>query len=110
MFAAAGGVLAALAGHAVFPGGAAGLQLALAPGGKPAGLMMMLAAVTLTALLLALLAQGARIAATAAATPLIARTAALREKSWRAGYLPQLDPDAPGRSRPRAPSVSPAAA
>jgi hypothetical protein len=82
---------------------------ALLSGGHPSGLMV-LAAITLTGMLVALLAQGARIAATAAAVPLGCRAAALRAKSWRAGFLPQRDPDAAGRSRPRAPTASPAAA
>jgi Family of unknown function (DUF6412) len=78
---------------------------ALRPGG-----LMALAAITLTCLLLALLAQGVRIAAAVTAAPLTAGAAALREKSWRAGVVPQRDPDAPGRARPRAPTGSPAAA
>jgi Family of unknown function (DUF6412) len=44
-----------------------------------------------------------------AATPLTSRAAALREKSWRAAFMPQRDPDAAGRPRPRAPSPAPAA-
>jgi hypothetical protein len=47
---------------------------------------------------------------TSAALPMIRRASALREKSWRAGFLRQRDPDAAGRSRPRAPSAAPAAA
>jgi uncharacterized protein DUF6412 len=46
----------------------------------------------------------------AAASPLTSRVAALREKSWRAVFLPQQDPDAAGRPRPRAPSRVPATA
>ncbi|HKR68632.1 MAG TPA: DUF6412 domain-containing protein [Streptosporangiaceae bacterium] len=45
-----------------------------------------------------------------AATPMASRVAALREKSRRAAFLPQRDPDAAGRPRPRAPSRVPAAA
>jgi hypothetical protein len=45
-----------------------------------------------------------------AAAPMASRVAALREKSWRAAFLPQRDPDAAGRPRPRAPSGVPAAA
>jgi hypothetical protein len=45
-----------------------------------------------------------------AALPLIRRARALREKSWRAAFLRQRDPDAAGRARPRAPSAAPAAA
>jgi hypothetical protein len=79
--------------------------LALITAVRPGGLMA-LAAITLTCLLLALLA---RIAAAVTAAPLTAGTEALREKSWRAGVVPQCDPDAPGRARPRAPTGSPAA-
>src|ERR1700730_7264233 len=81
----------------------------LPSGGHQSGLMV-LAAITLTGMLVALLAPGARSAARAAAVPPGFRPAALRAKSWRAGFLPQRDPDAPGRSRPRAPTASPAAA
>jgi Family of unknown function (DUF6412) len=98
-----GGVLPALTGHVSW------LGFALAPDGKPAGLMT-LAAVTLTCLLIALLAQGARLAATVTAVPQKSGVAALREKSWRAGFVSQRDPDAPGRARPRAPTAGPAAA
>jgi hypothetical protein len=82
-----------------------GPHAALAPSG-----LVMLAAVTLTGMLIVLLAASARIAAAATATPLRGRSAAFREKSWRAGFLPQRDPDAPGRARPRAPTAAPAAA
>jgi hypothetical protein len=98
-----GGVLPALTGHATWPG------FALLPDGRPAGLMA-LAAVTLTCLLVALLAQGARLAAAVTAAPQRSGVAALREKSWRAGFVSQRDPDAPGRARPRAPTAGPAAA
>jgi len=98
-----GSVLSALTGHAGW------LGFALVPDGKPAGLMA-LAAVTLTCLLIALLAQGARLAATLTAAPQKSGVAALRERSWRAGFVSQRDPDAPGRARPRAPTAGPAAA
>ena len=84
-------------------------SLAFLPDGRPAGLMA-LAAVTLTCLLVALLAQGARLAAVVTAAPQRSGVAALREKSWRAGFVSQRDPDAPGRARPRAPTAGPAAA
>ena len=103
MIATLGNVLAALTGHASW------LGFALLPDGKPTGLMA-LAAVTLTCLLIALLAQGARLAATVTAAPQKSGVAALREKSWRAGFVSQRDPDAPGRARPRAPAAGPAAA
>ena len=103
MIAMLGGVLSALTGHATWQG------VALLPDGRPAGLVA-LAAVTLTCLLVALLAQGARLAAVATAAPQRSGVAALREKSWRAGFVSQRDPDAPGRARPRAPTAGPAAA
>jgi hypothetical protein len=91
-----------------------GHPVALLAGGQPAGLpssgLVMLAAITLTGMLIALLAAGTRIAAAATAIPLGGRAAALREKSWRAAFLPLRDPDAPGRVRPRAPTAAPAAA
>jgi Family of unknown function (DUF6412) len=74
----------------------------------PSGLMA-LAAIALTGMLIAFLAHGARIAAMVAARPLV-RAATLREKSWSAAFQRQLNPDAAGRARPRAPSAGPAAA
>jgi Family of unknown function (DUF6412) len=56
------------------------------------------------------LAAGASLAGATGAIPVRRRVAALREKSWRVAFLPQRDPDARGRSRPRAPSVARAAA
>lgn len=103
MLATLGGALSALTGHAAWQG------FALLTGGKPSGLAA-LAAITLTCLLVALLARGARLAAAVTAAPLRSGAAALREKSWRAGFVPQRDPDAPGRARPRAPTAGPAAA
>lgn len=46
----------------------------------------------------------------AARLPVARRIAALRDKSWRVAFLPQRDPDARGRSRPRAPTAAQAAA
>jgi hypothetical protein len=89
--------------------GAFGHHVASLSGGQQSALMV-LAAITLTGALVALLAQGSRTAAASAAIPLGCRAAALRAKSWRAGFLPQRDPDAPGRARPRAPTASPAVA
>jgi hypothetical protein len=71
--------------------------------------LMALAAVALTVMLVAFLAHGARIAAVVTARPLV-RAVALREKSWSAAFQRQLNPDAAGRPRPRAPSAVPAAA
>jgi Family of unknown function (DUF6412) len=108
------GALAGAAGPVAAFGRAADFAVfwpyvALLAGGRQSGLMV-LAAITLTGMLVALLAQGARTAAAAAAVPLGCRAAALRAKSWRAGFLPQCDPDAPGRARPRAPTAGPAVA
>jgi len=72
--------------------------------------LVALAAIALTGMLIAFLADGARIAAAVTARPLTSRAAALREKSWSAAFQRQLDPDAAGRARPRAPSAVPAAA
>jgi hypothetical protein len=38
------------------------------------------------------------------------RSTAVRRRAWRTAFLPQRDPDGPGRCRPRAPGVGPAAA
>jgi Family of unknown function (DUF6412) len=45
-----------------------------------------------------------------AAAPMTRRVSALRDRSWRVAFLRQRDPDAAGRSRPRAPSAALAAA
>jgi len=95
------GVLTQLAGFWL-PAG----HVAASP--SPSGLMAV-AAVALTGMLVAFLAYGARIAAAVTARPLV-RAATLRVKSWSAAFQRQLNPDAAGRSRPRAPSVAPAAA
>jgi Family of unknown function (DUF6412) len=71
--------------------------------------LMAAAAIALTGMLVAFLAHGARIAAAVTARPLV-RAATLREKSWSAAFQRQLNPDAAGRTRPRAPSAFPAAA
>jgi hypothetical protein len=68
------------------------------------------AAVLAGAVLAALLALLASVSRTAVAIPTIRRARALREKSWRAAFLRQRDPDAAGRARPRAPSAAQAAA
>ena len=80
---------------------------------SPSGLTALAAAVlagAMFAAVLALLTSVASLSRTTAALPMIRRTSALREKSWRAAFLRQRDPDAAGRSRPRAPSAAPAAA
>jgi len=85
-------------------------HLLLAPASPSAVAVTLLAGAVLAGALATCLASGAGIARLSTAVPLIRRAAALREKSWRAAFLPQRDPDAAGRPRPRAPSAAPAAA
>ena len=89
-------------------------QLAVSPSGQIGPTATALAASVLAGAMLAavltLLTSVAGVSRTAAALPLIRRARALREKSWRAAFLRQRDPDAAGRTRPRAPSAAPAAA
>jgi hypothetical protein len=84
-------------------------QLAVSPSGLTALAAAVLAGAMFAAVL-ALLTSVAGVSRTAAALPLIRRARALREKSWRAAFLRQRDPDAAGRTRPRAPTAAPAAA
>ena len=84
-------------------------QLAVSPSALTALAATVLAG-AMFATVLALLTSVAGVSRTAAALPLIRRARALREKSWRAAFLRQRDPDAAGRTRPRAPSAAPAAA
>ena len=56
------------------------------------------------------LAVGASLAGAAAGHPVVRHLTALREKSWRVAFQRQRDPDARGRTRPRAPSAAQAAA
>jgi hypothetical protein len=84
-------------------------QLAVSPSGLTALAASVLAGAMLAAVL-ALLTSVASFSRATAALPMVRRASALREKSWRAAFLRQRDPDAAGRSRPRAPSAAPAAA
>jgi Family of unknown function (DUF6412) len=84
-------------------------QLAVSPSGLTAMAGAVLAGAMLAAVLV-LLTSVSGPSRTSATLPMIRRASALREKSWRAGFLRQRDPDAAGRPRPRAPSASPAAA
>jgi hypothetical protein len=85
-------------------------HILLAPSSLPTLAVTVLAGAVLAGVVAACLAGRTRLARISAAVPLISRAAALREKSWRAGFLRQRDPDAAGRPRPRAPSAAPAAA
>ncbi len=84
-------------------------QLAVSPYGLTALAGAVLAGVMFAAVL-ALLTSVASLSRATAGLPMIRRASALREKSWRAAFLRQRDPDAAGRSRPRAPSAASAAA
>jgi hypothetical protein len=81
-----------------------GLGLAVA---SPRDLLA-LTALALVGLAVALLAHGG--AAAIIRSPLTGRAMGLRDKAWSAAYQRLLDPAAPGRARPRAPSAAPAAA
>ena len=87
-------------------------QLVVSPSGLTALAVVggAILAGTMLAAVLALLTSVAGRSRATAALPMIRRASALREKSWRAAFLRQRDPDAAGRSRPRAPSAAPAAA
>ena len=100
-----GGVLAMLAG---LLGDLT--QLTVSPSGLMTALATAVLAGAMFAAVLALLTSVASLSRTTAAFPMIRRASALREKSWGAAFLRQRDPDAAGRSRPRAPSAAPAAA
>ena len=84
-------------------------QLAVSPSGITVLAATVLAGAMFAAVL-ALLVSVAGVSRATAAIPMIRRASALREKSWRAAFLRQRDPDAAGRPRPRAPSAAPAAA
>lgn len=72
--------------------------------------VLAIAAVALACAIITLLAQAAWLAGALQDGPLLQRTAALRRKSWSAVFQRQLNPDAAGHARPRAPSAVPAAA
>ncbi len=84
-------------------------QLAITPSGLTALAGAVLAGAMFAAVL-ALLTSVASLSRATATVPMIRRASALREKSWRAAFLRQRDPDAAGRTRPRAPSAASAAA
>ena len=72
--------------------------------------LMAIAAVTLAGAVIAILARSAWLASAQQSGALLQRAIAERRKSWGAVFQRQRDPDAAGRSRPRAPSAAPAAA
>jgi Family of unknown function (DUF6412) len=72
--------------------------------------LLAFAAIALAGAIVALLATAGSLARAFAAGPLLQRAVALRRKSWGAVFQRQLNPDAAGHARPRAPSAVPAAA
>jgi hypothetical protein len=87
---------------------AASLLLAPHAPSESAGLMA-LAVVALACVAVALLTLPGRLTGLTRG-PLLRRASALRRKSWGAAFQRQLDPDAAGHARPRAPTAAPAAA
>jgi uncharacterized protein DUF6412 len=77
------------------------LALSVAPGGIVAGPAGMVAVASCLAAGLVLLVALQRVAVTTSAVRV--RAVALRQRSRRLAFLKLRDPDAPGRSRPRAP-------
>jgi hypothetical protein len=67
------------------------------------GLTAAVAAATTTAAVALLLGCALRLAATAPSVPRGHVRTALRDRERRTAFLPQRDPDASGRPRPRAP-------
>nr|WP_234327195.1 DUF6412 domain-containing protein [Streptomyces sp. NRRL WC-3742] len=65
------------------------------------------AAVVLLAGTAAVALAGARVLGVRA--PAVVRSGVLRRRAFRTAFLPQRDPDARGRRRPRAPGAVPAA-
>jgi hypothetical protein len=70
----------------------------------------MLTVAALAVVVVGVLAASAFFTGDVARLPVARRVAALRDKSWRVAFLRQSDPDARGRTRPRAPTAAPAAA
>jgi Family of unknown function (DUF6412) len=68
------------------------------------------AAIALAGAIVALLSTAGTLASALMAGPLLQRAVAMRRKSWGAVFQRQLNPDAAGHARPRAPSAAPAAA
>jgi len=72
--------------------------------------LAVLAVAVLAAVAAGCVAAAVRFDSAPATVPVVRRVTALRDKSWNAAFLRLRDPDARGRSRPRAPSAAPAAA
>jgi Family of unknown function (DUF6412) len=102
---AAGSLLAVLAGFLRDL-----TQLAMTPTAVTALAAAILAGAVFAAVLVLLTSVAGQRDDSRAAAPMTRRVSALRDRSWRVAFLRQRDPDAAGRSRPRAPSAAPAAA
>jgi hypothetical protein len=76
----------------------------------PGGLLGLATAAVLGALVVLLVSRDRRRDAHGTASPAGIRALALRTRSGRAAFLRLRDPDARGRTRPRAPTAGPAAA
>ena len=69
-----------------------------------------LAVAVLAAVAAGYVAGAVRFDRAVAPVPVVRRITAQRDKSWHSAFLRLRDPDARGRSRPRAPSAAPAVA
>ncbi|MFJ9694125.1 DUF6412 domain-containing protein [Kitasatospora sp. NPDC101183] len=98
------GLLRVLTGDSL---GSLGPLGSMADGGALASVAAVAAFVLLAGTAAAALA-GARLAG--ARAPAAVRSGVLRRRAFRTAFLPQRDPDARGRRRPRAPGAAPAAA
>jgi hypothetical protein len=103
------GVIGLLASLGLLSLGELAGQLLLADPVTPQRLAALAVAV-LAAVAAGCVAAAVRVDRAPAAVPVVRRVTALRDKSWRVAFLRLRDPDARGRSRPRAPSAAPAAA
>jgi len=83
-----------------------GHLLALLAGADTPQRVAMLTVAVLAVAVVGCLAAGASLAGATIGVPLSRRVKALREKSWRVAFLRQRDPDARGRTRPRAPTAA----
>ena len=72
--------------------------------------LAVLAVAVLTAVAVGCVAGSVPVDRVLAAVPVVRRVTALRDKSYQVAFLRLRDPDARGRSRPRAPTAAPAAA
>jgi len=76
----------------------------------PSGLTAMAAAAALLLLAGTIAVTLCAARALGARAPSAVRDGTLRRRAYRTAFLPQRDPDARGRRRPRAPGAAPAAA